>query len=125
MKDTRLLLDEMVSAKIASQLRDQGLDVQAVVERRELVGGRDEALLELAADEERVLVTKNVVDFGPLAQQWAATGRVHAGLVFISTKTFPEARDWIGAVTTALARAHEQGRLPGPGDVVWLSRDGL
>ena len=118
MTDTRLLLDEMVSAKIAVQLREQGHDVQAVLERRELVGGPDEALLELAAREGRVLVTKNIVDFVPLSQQWAATGRTRAGLVFISTKTFPEARDWIGAVTSALARA----QLPGPGEVVWLTR---
>ena len=54
MTDTRLLLDEMVSAKIAARLREQGLDVQAVLERRELVGAPDEALLELAAREGRV-----------------------------------------------------------------------
>jgi hypothetical protein len=117
-----LLLDEMMSAKIAVQLRERGLDVQAVLERRELVTYPDEALLELATREEQILVTKNIVDFGPLSQQWAADGRSHAGLVFISTKTFPEAKDWIGAVTSALAHASEQGPLPGPGEVVWLSR---
>ena len=124
MTETRLLLDEMVSAKIAVQLREQGRDVQAVLERGELLGGPDEALLELAAREGRVLVTKNIVDFVPLSQQWAATGRTHAGLVLISTRTFPEARDWIGAVATALARAHDQQQLPGPGEVVWLARTG-
>ncbi len=118
----RLLLDEMMSAKIAEQLRERGLDVQAVLERRELVTFPDEALLELATREERALVTKNIVDFGPLSQQWAADGRSHAGLVFISTKTFPEARDWIGAVTSALGHASEQGQLPRPGEVLWLSR---
>lgn len=121
MSGPRLLLDEMMSAKIAAQLRERGLDVQAVLERRELVTYPDEALLELATREERTLVTKNIVDFGPLSQQWAADGRSHAGLVFISTKTFPEATGWIGAVTSALALASEQGRLPGPGEVVWLS----
>lgn len=120
MNDARLLLDEMMSAKIAVRLREQGLDAEAVLERRELVGGPDEALLERAAREGRVLVTKNVVDFSPLSQHWAASGRVHAGLVFVSTKTFPEGRDWMGAVTSALARAHEQRRLPGPGEVIWL-----
>lgn len=118
----RLLLDEMMSAKIAEQLRERGLDVQAVLERRELVTFPDEALLKLATREERALVTKNIVDFGPLSQQWAADGRSQAGLVFISTKTFPEARDWIGAVTSALGHASAQGQLPGPGEVLWLSR---
>lgn len=118
----RLLLDEMMSVKIAEQLRERGLDVQAVLERRELVTFPDEALLELATREERALVTKNIVDFGPLSQQWAADGHSHAGLVFISTKTSPEARDWIGAVTSVLAHASEQGQLPGIGEVLWLSR---
>lgn len=122
MTATRLLLDEMVSARIAVQLREQGLDAQAVLERRDLVGGPDEALLDVATREGRVLVTKNIVDFGPLSQQWAADGRTHAGLLFVSTKTFPEARDWIGAVTSALARAHQQRQMPGPGEVAWLSR---
>lgn len=122
MNRPRLLLDEMMSAKIAVQLRERGVDVQAVLERRELVTYADEALLELATREERTLVTRNIVDFGPLSQQWAADGRSHAGLVFISTKTFREAKDWIGAVTSALAHATEQGQLPGSGEVVWLSR---
>jgi hypothetical protein len=117
-----LLLDEMLSPTIAVQLRERGIDVQAVLERRELVSYPDEALLELATREQRILVTKNVVDFGPLSQQWAADGRSHAGLVFLSTKTFPETRDWIGAVASALAQASEQGQLPGAGEVVWLTR---
>ncbi|MGI8702186.1 MAG: DUF5615 family PIN-like protein [Nocardioidaceae bacterium] len=118
----RLLLDEMMSAKIAEQLRERGLDVQAVLERRELVTFPDEALLELATREERALVTRNIIDFDPLSQKWAADGRSHAGLVFISTKTFPEARHWIRAVTSALGYASAQGQLPGPGEVLWLSR---
>lgn len=122
MSGPRLLLDEMTSARIAVQLRERGLDVQAVLERRELVTYPDEALLELATREERTLITKNIVDFGPLSQQWAADGRSHAGLVFISTKTFPEAKDWIGGVASALTLASERGQLPGPGEVVWLSR---
>lgn len=122
MTGPRLLLDEMLSARIALQLRTRGFDVQAVVERRELVTYPDEALLELATREDRTLVTKNIVDFSPLSQQWAADGRSHAGLVFISTKTFPEGRDWIGAVASALAQASEQGRLPGSGEVGWLTR---
>jgi hypothetical protein len=118
----RLLLDEMLSPRIAVQLRERGIDVQAVLERRELVAYPDEALLELATREQRILVTKNVVDFGPLSQQWSADGRSHSGLVLVSTKTFPEARDWISAVASALAQASEQGQLPGVGEVVWLSR---
>lgn len=112
----------MKSASIAQQLRDRGLDAQAVLERRDLTTLPDEALLELATREQRAVVTRNIVDFGPLSQQWAANGRSHAGLVFVSTKAFPKARDWIGAVTSALALASEQGQLPGIGEVRWLRR---
>ncbi len=118
----RLLLDEMLSARIAERLRASGLDAQAVLERRDLIGAPDEELLDLASREGRILVSKNVVDFAPMSQQWTAGGRRHGGLVLVSTRTFPENRDWVTAVATALAQAHEQGRLPGPEEVFWLRR---
>lgn len=118
----RLLLDEMLSARITERLSAHGLDAQAFLERRDLVGAPDEALLELASREGRILVSKNVLDFAPMSQQWTADGRRHGGLVLVSTRTFPETRDWVTAVTTALAQAHEQGRLPGPEEVLWLRR---
>lgn len=120
MSASRLLLDEMLSQKIAERLRAEGVDAEAVVERRELAGTSDEAILELASSEARVLVTKNLVDFVPLAQQWAVIGRTHGGLVLVSTKTFPENRLSVQAIASALIRVCADGEIPAPGQSLWL-----
>lgn len=119
---TALLLDEMIPAKVAQQLRANGIDAAALVERRDLLGYPDEALLELTTLEGRALVTKNVRDFVRLSQRWAAEARAHTGLVMLSTKTFSEPQDWVSAVAAALQAANEEGRLPQPGEVTWLPR---
>ena len=80
----RLFLDAHVSARrIAAALREQGHDVRAADEERELDGWEDERLLELATTERRIMVTFNVKDFARLATEWAAAGRPHAGLLLI------------------------------------------
>jgi hypothetical protein len=84
----RALLDEQLSPQIAVQLRQMGYDVEAVAERTDLVGGSDRNILELASAESRAVVTNNVKDFRPLAAEWLAQGRVHAGLILLpSTRT--------------------------------------
>ena len=118
----RLLLDEMLPPALAVQLRDRGFDVQTVAERRDLVGAPDETVLEAATSERRIVVTRNIVDFIPLGQQWAAAGRQHAGVVALAPKTFPQDRSFLGAATAALDDMLQAGQLPGPGQVVWLSR---
>ncbi|HEX2016364.1 MAG TPA: DUF5615 family PIN-like protein [Solirubrobacteraceae bacterium] len=80
----RLLLDAHVSARrIAGPLRDAGHDVRAADEERALDGWDDERLLELAATEQRIMVTFNVRDFAPIAQTWAGERRHHAGCVIL------------------------------------------
>jgi hypothetical protein len=75
----RLLLDEDCADAIAQQLRAAGHDAECVTERG-LKGIEDEALLELWDRESRALLTNNVRDFVPLAREWAAVSRDHAGL---------------------------------------------
>ncbi|MGI8513056.1 MAG: DUF5615 family PIN-like protein [Solirubrobacteraceae bacterium] len=80
----RLLLDAHVSARvIARVLRDRGHEVRAADEERTLDGWDDESLLELAAKEQRIMVTFNVRDFPRIVGQWAAAGRHHAGCLII------------------------------------------
>ena len=80
----RLLLDAHLSGpRIAGPLRDRGHDVRAADEERELDGWADEALLALATDEERVMVTFDVKDFPEIARRWAEAGRPHAGLAIV------------------------------------------
>lgn len=80
----RLLLDAHLSGpRIAAPLRKAGHDVRAVDEERELDGWTDEALLALATDEERVMITFDVKDFPGIARRWADAGRPHAGLAIV------------------------------------------
>jgi hypothetical protein len=76
----RLFLDAHVSARrIATVLRDGGHDVRAADEERALDGWEDDRLLELAAAEERIMVTFNARDFARIAREWAGERRHHAG----------------------------------------------
>jgi predicted nuclease of predicted toxin-antitoxin system len=84
----RALLDEQLSPQIAVLLRQMGYDVEAVAERPDLVGCSDRSVLELASTESRAVITNNIKDFRPLAAEWLAQGRVHAGLILLpSTRT--------------------------------------
>lgn len=80
----RLLLDANLSPRgIAAKLRKAGHDVLALAEDATFEGLADPQVLELAASEQRVLITRNSRDFAPLARQWAEAGRPHAGIILI------------------------------------------
>jgi len=57
----------------------------------------DEPILSAATAEGRIMVTTNIGDFALLDSRWAAEGRTHAGIVFVTTSTFPQDRSFIGA----------------------------
>lgn len=60
------------------------------------------------------MVTENVVDFSPLAQQWAGEGKIHAGLIFTNPKRFNRASlAYPGNVIGALARFIEKVPVDG------------
>jgi predicted nuclease of predicted toxin-antitoxin system len=79
----KALLDEQQSPQIAELLRQTGLDVEAVADRPDLIGRSDVFIFEAACSEDRAVITNNVKDFHPLAAQWLAQGRVHAGLILL------------------------------------------
>jgi hypothetical protein len=117
----RLLLDEMLSPKIADQLIARGHDVVAVTERPDLMALRDdEPLLSAATAEARTIVTVNIGDFAALDIRWSAEGREHAGIVFVATASFPQDRRFIGAVVRALDAAADNGALPGRSRTLYL-----
>lgn len=80
------LLDEQLFPRIAALLRQAGFDVVAVAERDDLAGSSDRAVLDVAAAEERAVITNNVKDFRPLAAERLAQGRSHAGLILLPSK---------------------------------------
>ena len=98
-----LLLDEMFSDTIAQELRAKGHDVVAVVADPALVSLPDDQVFAHAAATGRALVTANIKDFMPLDGQYRAAGQAHAGLILVSTKSFPQDRSYAGAVTSSLA----------------------
>jgi hypothetical protein len=80
----RILLDAHLSARrIAEPLRTAGHEVRALQEERELDGLDDALVLELAAADGRILVTRNSRHFAPLVARWASEGRDHAGCILI------------------------------------------
>jgi predicted nuclease of predicted toxin-antitoxin system len=107
----RALLDEQLSPQIAVLLRRSGYDVIAVAERDDLVGYRDSVILEAASAEGRALVTNNIKDFRPLAAEWLAQGRTHAGLILLPSARIRtrNAVPALAAAIEAVLRAHPDG----------------
>lgn len=90
----KALLDEQLSPQIATLLRRDGLDVDAVADRPGLAGRSDRFIFEVACSEGRAVITSNIKDFRPLAAQWLAEGRVHSGLILVpSARTRTRTRD--------------------------------
>jgi len=82
----RLLLDANLSPKrIGGPLTTRGHDVVSLAADAALGALDDPQVLELAAEESRILVTRNARDFAPLLREWAEAGRHHAGCILIWT----------------------------------------
>ena len=98
----KLLLDEMISAVVAEQLRGRDRDVEAVSERRELRGLADEDLFEYAQAAVRSVVTYNRDDFLELDRRFRSQGRNHGGIVVLNPRRFPHGQTSIGALVKSL-----------------------
>jgi len=97
-----LLLDEMFSDDVAKQLSAKGYDVISVVADSALTRLPHDQVLAYAATGGRALVTANIKDFVPLDGRYRAAGQSHAGLILVSTKTFPQDRGFSSAITASL-----------------------
>jgi hypothetical protein len=117
-----LLLDEMFSDNIARQLRAKGDDVISVVADPALVGLPDEQILAYATTQGRALVTANIKDFVPSDGRYRAAGQSHAGLILVSTKSFPQNRRFPSAIKTSLATLLSGTAKIQPGQVLFLTR---
>ncbi|MHB1809810.1 MAG: DUF5615 family PIN-like protein [Solirubrobacteraceae bacterium] len=105
----RLLLDANLSPRrIAAPLRRSGHDVLALAEDAAHDGLSDPQVLELAASEQRILVTRNSRDFAPLARQWAEAQRPHAGLILIWTLDHSQFAAIVAGVERQLAQRPTQ-----------------
>ena len=105
----RLFLDAHISGRrVARQLRDQGHDVRAADEERDLDGTTDEELLALATTEERIFVTFDVADFPALVPRWAEQGRSHTGCAIVVGIDHREFGIIIRVVLETLAKRPDQ-----------------
>jgi len=111
----KLLLDEMISPKIARELRSRGdLDVQAIKgDRPDLEAVVDREIVRRIAAEKRTLVTNDVLDFQLIHNQMLAAGEEHYGLIFTSDSTMPRNMAsiplWVKSLAKVLAEhpAHD------------------
>lgn len=70
----------------------------------------DPQVLELAAQEDRILVTRNSRDFAPLLREWAESGQHHAGCILIWTLRHHEFGAIIGGITRLLDERNDPAR---------------
>ncbi|MGD0452009.1 MAG: DUF5615 family PIN-like protein [Solirubrobacteraceae bacterium] len=113
----RLLLDEMISPRIARELRESGHDVHAFKkDRPDLASRSDRDLVRQMAAEQRAIVTNDIADFQAIHDQFAAAGDEHAGMIFTFDATMPRTKDaipyWVRALSTLLGEHSEDGALP-------------
>lgn len=96
----RLLLDTNLSPKrIGSTLEKDGHDVLSLASDAALGALDDPQVLELAAEQDRIVVTRNWCDFAPLLRQWSEAGRHHGGSILIWTLGHHE----FGAITNGVS----------------------
>lgn len=98
----RLLLDEQLDKALAEQLRGRGHDVLAVTEEPALKGVADEALLEWALAQRRVLVSYNIRHFMPLIGHRLVTEEPFWGVVLVAGRKFPQGKRPFGRLLRAL-----------------------
>jgi hypothetical protein len=97
----RLLLDANLSPKrIGSALERRGHDVLSLASDIALGALDDPQVLQLAAEQERILVTRNSRDFAPLLREWSEEGRHHSGCILIWTLAHNE----FGAIINGISK---------------------
>ena len=107
----RLLLDANLSLKrIGATLVEHGHDVRGIAEHTDLEGLDDASVLDLAAADGRILITRNSRDFAPLCRAWAEAERDHAGVMLIWTLSSHQFSEIVEAVERWL------GEVPRPDD---------
>lgn len=80
----RVLLDhDLSSRRIARSLEQRGHNVRPLAAEAAFDAADDADVLALAAQDRRILVTRNSRDFEPLTREWAEAGRSHAGVILV------------------------------------------
>ena len=115
-----LLLDEMFSPAIATDLAACGIDCRAVIADPVLRALSDLEIFQAALAEGRVLVTNNVPDFESLRRAREAAGNEVSGLIYTSDLAFPRTKAYVSRLVAALAAAAADRETARCGGVLWL-----
>lgn len=112
----RLLLDEMISFRIAQELRDLGHDVEAIKrDRAEFESTPDIEIVRQLAREERAIVTNNVKDFVPIHNHLITAGEEHAGMLFTDDQSLPRNKAsiplWVQTLADVLRAQGDEAAL--------------
>jgi predicted nuclease of predicted toxin-antitoxin system len=100
----KLLLDEMISPRVARELREHGHDVQAVKkDRPDLASRNDREIVRQMAAECRTIVTNDVADYQTIHDRFLATEEEHSGMVFTFDATMPRTKNAIPQWVKVLA----------------------
>jgi hypothetical protein len=111
----RFFTDEDIYSAVAPALRQRGIDTVSTPELVRL-GETDEAQLEWAASEGRVIVTFNVAHFATLHDQYMVGARHHAGIVVSAQISIGELLRRIMRLSESLDAEVMQDRLEFLGD---------
>ena len=104
----RFLLDENIHPGVAEAAWEQDVDVVSVLDLRAR-GRSDREQLELAADQERVFVTRNRADYLYWTREFYHAGRPHGGLLLLGGGLPNDQPEAIARTLARWARAHAYG----------------
>ena len=102
----RFLLDENVHPKVAEVAWEADVDVVSVIELRRR-GRTDREQLDLAAEQGRVLVTRNRADYLHWTREFYHAGRPHSGVLLIGDGLPNDQPETLARALRRWAQAHE------------------
>lgn len=101
----RFLLDENIHPAAAESAWEQDVDVVSVIDLRRR-GLSDRQQLEFAAEQGRVLVTRNRSDYLHLTREFYHAGLPHGGVLIVDDGLPNDQPEMISRALTRWARAH-------------------
>ncbi|MFN2471752.1 MAG: DUF5615 family PIN-like protein [Gaiellaceae bacterium] len=99
--------------RIGEPLRRSGHDMRALAEEPESEGLDDPSVLEIAAADERILVTRNSRAFVPILRTWVEGDREHAGCILIWSFRANEFAEIVAGVERVMAAMPTQDQWRG------------
>ena len=116
----RFVFDQHVNARALKGLREDGVDVVHVADVG-LSEADDAGILAWAAQEGRIVVTRNYKDFAPLAQAYANRGVSFPGVLFYASSVrHSDVGHHVRALRDWISKAKEAGTNPAQDGFGWL-----